>query len=202
MKLERRFFPTQGLKIEKRALSGQEGGGNAGLLSGHAAVFNQLSLDLGGFREKIMPGAFAASIATDDVRALFNHDPNFVLGRNKASTLRLSEDETGLAFGCDLPDTQFARDLSVSIDRGDISQCSFGFETIDDEWQMQDGETVRTLKAVRLYDVSPVVFPAYPQTDVATRSLQEWRAKQTDPKAAEDMIRRRLKMRTRLAEAS
>ena len=92
--IERRVFSVEGIKIEKREKSG-------GLLKGHAAVFNQLSEDLGGFREQVAPGAFIEALEKDDVRALFNHDPNFILGRNRSKTLRLSEDTRGLAFEID-----------------------------------------------------------------------------------------------------
>jgi HK97 family phage prohead protease len=118
-----------------------------------------------------MAGAFKDSIGADDVRALFNHDPMYVLGRNTARTLRMTEDVQGLAVEIDPPNTQWARDLITSINRGDISAMSFGFDTIDDEWAMESGENMRTLRRVKLYDVSPVTFPAYPQTDINTRSL-------------------------------
>lgn len=142
-------------------------------ISGYAAVFNELSDDLGGFREKIQPGAFSEAIVNDDVRALWNHDSNYVLGRNKAGTLKLSEDERGLHYVVDLPDTQWAKDLSESIKRGDVTQSSFGFIVDSDEWAKQDGETVRTLTKVTLFDVSPVTYPAYPQTSTSARSILE-----------------------------
>jgi len=143
-------------------------------IKGHAAVFDKLSEDLGGFREKIVSGAFAKTIKKSDIRALFNHDPNYVLGRNKAGTLTLEEDERGLAIEIDPPDTSYARDLMVSIERGDITQMSFAFKTIKDSWENQDKkESVRTLEEVDLFDVSPVTYPAYPQTDVKVRSLFE-----------------------------
>lgn len=146
----------------------------AGRLVGHAAVFNSLSEDLGGFRELIAPGAFASSIAKDDVRALFNHDPNFVLGRTSSGTLRLAEDMRGLAIEVDMPDTQTIRDLvTAPVQRGDVSQMSFAFETVTDEWRKDTaGDWTRTLVEVRLYDVSPVTFPAYPATDVSARSKE------------------------------
>ena len=175
--IERRMVTTE-LRVEKRA-DGQA------MISGHAAVFHSLSEDLGGFREKIAPGAFAESVSTDDIRALFNHNANFVLGRNRAGTLRLREDAQGLATEIDAPDTQAARDLATSIERGDISGWSFGFRTISDLWERKDdGMEERTLVKVRLIDVSPVTFPAYPQTDLALRSLDEWRKEQAPP--AED----------------
>lgn len=145
--------------------------GDSRLIAGHAAVFNQLSVDLGGFREQVAPGAFARAIQSDDVRALFNHDANHVLGRNTAKTLRLAEDDHGLAFEIDPPaGVRWVEDLMLSIERGDITQCSFGFRTIRDEWEMAGPNVVRTLLEVRLLDVSPVTFPAYPQTDVGLRA--------------------------------
>lgn len=171
MDIERRFFALEGVSIERRD-------GQPPKLRGHAAVFGQLSEDLGGFREQIAAGAFATAIETDDVRALFNHDPNFILGRNRSKTLRLSEDARGLAIECDMPDTQTIRDLVLApIERGDVSQMSFGFSVRPNgqDWaKNDDGQTVRTLKNLRLFDVSPVVFPAYPQTDVAVRELRAW----------------------------
>jgi len=149
-------------------------------LVGYAAVFDSLSENLGGFREKIQPGAFAEAIKTSDARALYNHDTNQLpLGRTP-DTLRMIEDETGLLVEIDLPETQFARDLLTSIERGDISQMSFGFSVGRDgsQWEEETDErgdklAVRTLTAIRqIFDVSPVVFPAYPDTEVATRSLE------------------------------
>lgn len=169
--IERRVFTTE-LRIERRAADA----GTQAVLVGHAAVFNAASEDLGGFREIVAPGAFAQSIQQDDIRALFNHSPDQILGRNRAGTLRLAEDSRGLAFEIDLPDTQLARDLAVSIDRGDISGNSFGFQTLEDRWERMEAGELRTLVKVRLFDVSPVTFPAYPQTDVALRSLQAFRA--------------------------
>ena len=151
-------------------------GGAAGLprIVGHAAVFNSLSENLGGFREIIAPGAFSDVIRTDDVRALFNHDPNMILGRNKAKpepTMMLEEDATGLRMEIHPPETSYARDLVASMKRGDVSQSSFQFTTLDDKWETRDGIMVRTvLKVKRLWDVSPVTFPAYPEADSGVRS--------------------------------
>jgi HK97 family phage prohead protease len=169
------------LTVEQRA----EGEGKK--IVGHAAVFNSLSEDFGGWREQIAPGAFKKAIKTDDVRALFNHDANYVIGRNKAGTLRMAEDDTGLSIEIDPPDTQWARDLVTSMERGDINQMSFGFSVDRDgqKWDESEDGDVRTIKKVsRLYDVSPVTFPAYTQTDAAMREFRnfcETRRKPTVP---------------------
>lgn len=168
-------------------------------IAGHAAKFDVLSEDLGGFRERIAPGAFAKSIQSSDIRALFNHDANIVLGRNTSGTLRLSEDSAGLAYEVDAPDTQLVRDMVLSpIARGDVTQCSFGFYTLDDKWTKVDGEWVRTLLECDLLDVSPVTYPAYPQTDVAVRSLQAAVQASAPPDESWrlDVMRRRLDLLT------
>jgi len=187
--LERRAYPVAELRLAAED-------GMAAKISGHAAVFDQLSEDLGGFRERIAAGAFANTLKNADIRALFNHDANFVLGRNKAGTLRLKEDLTGLAIEIDPPDTQFARDLGVSMKRGDINQMSFGFYTVSDQWAKIDGAWVRTLLEVELFDVSPVTYPAYPQTDVAVRSMQAAIARDVPPDESwrTDLLRRRLEL--------
>jgi len=143
-------------------------------IAGHAATFDQWSEDLGGFKERVAPSAFAKSIQSNDIRALWNHDTNIVLGRNKAGTLRLAEDSVGLYYEVDAPDTQLIRDMVLSpIARGDVNQCSFGFYTIRDKWAKVDGEWTRTLLECDVFDVSPCTYPAYNSTDVAVRGLQD-----------------------------
>ena len=147
-----------------------ETGGRA-KISGHAAVFNSLSEDLWGFREKIAPGAFAPALGKSDIRALLNHDPNFVLGRTKSGTVRVQEDETGLAVEIDPPETGWADDLLVSIGRGDISQMSFAFRVGEEEWGEVEGVRERTILSFdEIFDVSAVTYPAYPETDVSIRA--------------------------------
>ena len=170
-----------------------------GKIAGHAAKFDALSEDLGGFRERIAPGAFAKTIQSADIRALWNHDANFVLGRNKSGTLRLSEDASGLAFEVDMPDTQTVRDLVMSpIARGDVNQCSFGFSTTSDKWAKVDGEWIRTLLEVDLFDVSPVTYPAYQQTDVAVRGLEQ-AMKSASPPPDDSYRIENMRMRLKLA---
>lgn len=172
--MERRIYTCGPLEV--RAVEGQPTE-----LHGYAAVFDEMSEDLGGFREKVAPGAFSDTIG-DDVRALFNHDSNLILGRTKSRTLRLQEDSRGLSVQIQPPDTTAARDLIESVQRGDVDQMSFGFRTIDDHWDDVEGQgLVRTLMKVRLFDVSPVVFPAYPQTEIALRSMEQWKAEHMPP---------------------
>ncbi len=166
--IEHRAFPFSEVRIEQRE-------DEPAKILGHAAVFNKLSEVLfGGVREKIEPGAFKKTIKEADIRALFNHDSNYVLGRNKSKTLRLAEDDVGLKIEIDPPDTTWAKDLVTSIRRGDINQMSFGFQTVQDKWEGKNTDKpIRTLLEVKLFDISPVTFPAYPQTDVGVRSVLE-----------------------------
>ena len=151
--------------VEIRALDG------AGVkIVGHAAVFDQLSDDLGGFREKVQKGAFAETIKNDDIVALWAHDAKLVMGRRRAGTLKLSEDRDGLAFEVDMPDSEQGRGWLETIRRGDVDQASFRFMTLEDSWETQGSQAVRTLIKVQLVDVSPVAIAAYPQTDVGVRS--------------------------------
>jgi len=167
---ERRFLKVSELRIK------DGGDDKPKTIIGYPAVFNKLSEDLGGFREKISPGAFTETLeADDDVRALIDHDTSKILGRNKAGTLKLEQNTKGLKATIKPPDTQAGRDITTSLSRGDIDGMSFGFRTIDDSWETVDGEEIRTLKKVKLFDVSVVTYPAYPDTSVAVRSLDEAR---------------------------
>lgn len=140
---------------------------------GYAAVFNVLSEPLFmGVREKIRPGAFARALSEgQDVRGLVDHKPAMILGRTKAGTLRLSEDQHGLRYEIDPPDTQLGRDTIVSLRRKDLDQSSFGFRVKEEEYNIKDDVVTRELLDVDLFDVSVVTYPAYTQTSVAVRSL-------------------------------
>lgn len=186
------------IKIERRVLATNmevRAEGDKPQIVGHAAVFNRDSEPIGGFFiERIAPGAFSESIAKpDDVRALINHDPNLILGRNLSKTLSLREDEHGLHVTIDPPNTTYANDLLESTKRGDISQMSFGFQTLVDQWERgKDGAPdVRTLIKVRLFDVSPVTFPAYPDTDVAVRSHEAFKAQAICTESDDTDLRKR-----------
>jgi HK97 family phage prohead protease len=151
--------------------------------TGYAAVFGKRSHNLGGFVEVVAPTAFSKTIKEADVVALRDHDPSKVLGRVSSGTLRLSVDEVGLAYEVDLPDTTDGRDLAILLERRDIIGSSFGFRvTADgDEWtETEDGFPLRVLTNVALRDISPVTYPAYPDTEAALRSLAEARSLDLD----------------------
>ena len=181
------------------------GGDDAPRLEGHIAVFNQLSEDLGGFKEKITPGAFTETLKTHDIRAIWNHNSDLVLGRLSAKTLELEEDDVGLVFRNRPPDTTWFKDRAVSLERKDVTGCSFGFWTESDEWSTEsDGSKTRTLLKLTLQEVSPgVTFPAYPQTDVALRSLDAWQehlrelesGQRVDPVVQFEMRKRGLRLK-------
>ena len=141
-------------------------------LRGHAAVFGQMAR-LPGHYEQLASSAFDGVLdrSDTDVRALMNHDPSMLLGRQSSGTLRLKVDGDGLAFEVDLPDTSYANDLRVLVGRGDLTGASFGFVPGDDEWSNgPGGRQVRThTRLAELVDVSPVTFPAYDGTDVSLR---------------------------------
>ena len=165
--------------MERRALAEApeiRAGDNGKTIAGYAAVFNQ-ETDIGGsFREIVAPGAFRGSL-DNDVRALIDHDSGRVIGRTRSGTLRLSEDDKGLAVEIDLPDTSDGRDLAVSLERGDISGMSFGFRVTHDEWDESSETPMRTIHKVELFEVSAVAFPAYADTELALRSLNDERGK-------------------------
>jgi HK97 family phage prohead protease len=180
---------TYPLSIELRDM----GEGSMPKMSGHAAVYNKWSEDLGGFKERVLPGAFDKSIGVSDVRALFNHDPNYIFARTSVSAgtegaLSLSSETKGLHIEAMPLDTATIRDLVIAPCRaGLVTQMSFSFMVRGDEgWDCElmagmgavwrspkqmDGLYERDLLDLELFDVSPVTFPAYPQTDVAVRAL-------------------------------
>ena len=185
------------VELEKR-----EDGTQSRTLKGHAAVFDQETL-IGspkwGWDEVVRSGTFTETIKEDDVRALFNHDSNIVLGRNTSGTLSMTEDKTGLAVRIELPETQLIDDMVLApIARGDISQMSFGFQVKKDKWTFSDDEDVRDKREileVKLFDVSPVTFPAYEGTDIAlasrSKSLEDIKPKTN---WRNDILRRRLEI--------
>jgi len=164
------------MEIEKRSVMAApelRAEGEARTIAGYAAVFNS-EADIGGmFREVILPGAFSDSLQSADVRALVDHDSGRVIGRSKAGTLRLTEDERGLAVEIDLPDTTDGRDLGELVSRGDIDGMSFGFRVTHDEWDETVVPNIRTIHAIELHEVSAVTWPAYADTSLAMRSREK-----------------------------
>lgn len=162
--LERRYFPKGEVRVNRWASSDPK-------ITGYAALFNVWT-DIGGlFKESIKPGAFAKTIKENDIRALKNHDEDLILGRNKAKpvpTLTLREDDTGLAVEIIPPETSYAKDLLVSMRRGDLNQMSFGFRVNKQEADYENN--TRELVDVTLFDVSVVTFAAYPTTSAQVRS--------------------------------
>lgn len=166
--------------IERRFVKGGEvrakADGTPGI-TGYASVFNQ-RFDSGWFIETIKPGAFKRALKEkQDVRCLFNHDPNNLLGRSKSGTLRMVEDDKGLHFECDTdPEQSLGADVQRMIQRGDLDGCSFGFQVRAQTWREEksdDGRMIcyRDIEDVDLYDVGPVTYPAYEGTSVSERSL-------------------------------
>ncbi len=160
-------------------------------VSGYAAVFDRYSEDLGWFREIISPGAFSRVLKSSDCRALLNHDPNQLLGRESSGTLRLSEDKTGLKFDLDLPSSR--ADVLEMVERKDMKECSFAFRVSKQVWkeERQDDDTILTTRVVEevdyLKDITLATFPAYPDTTVAKRSYDEWQGKETEEESSFDL---------------
>lgn len=199
----RRFTnPNQsGVRVERRA-------DNLAVIQGYAAVFYR-SGDEGteyemweDFRERIMPGAFDRALRErHDAKALFNHDSNFLLGRVGARTVRLSVDDRGLKYEIDAPDTQAGRDTVTSIERGDVPGSSFSFSVHPRgrvSWIEEDGATIRQVEDLDLFDIGPVVFPAYEGTTTSIRSeereamereLTAWRKQAVKPDAVAVRLR-------------
>jgi len=160
---------------ETRAITSDDG--KLRKIVGYAAVFDKPSEDMG-FIEYVRKGAFKKALMRSDARALFNHDTDTLpLGRQSAGTLILNEDDNGLYYEIIPPDTQSARDLMTSIDRGDVKESSYGFTVAVDEWDYTDPKvTKRTIVEIEeVFDVSPVVFAAFNDTSVALRKMEEHR---------------------------
>jgi HK97 family phage prohead protease len=169
---------TMQVTVERRYTRTTDPGGGIGAnisgfantMTGTAARFNVLSHPLDGFFERIQPGAFKNSLQSDrDCICNINHNNDRILGRRKNGTLKLNEDDRGLQFRCELPDTSDGRDIAALLKREDLSECSFAFTVDLDSWDNEtdgDGRSmlVRTLRSVNLMDVAVVASPAYPGT--------------------------------------
>lgn len=168
MKIEKRFA-VNGVEIRTK----DDGKGN--VIAGYASVFYggtpeteyRLADD---YVERVSKTAFDNALKRpDDVRALFNHNANLILGRNKANTLRLSVDERGLRYEIDVPDSTIGHDLVESVKRGDVSGSSFSFYVTRQSFEEVGNVLVRTIEDVELFDVGPVTYPAYTGTEAIAR---------------------------------
>ena len=204
---------TKAKRFIKRPVELREDG-DGRKITGYGAVFYNADDEGTQFRlwedayERILPGAFDRAIAEDDVRSLFNHDVNIVLGRNTSGTLALSVDEVGLRYEITAPDTQLVRDQVVApIERGDVSGSSFMFVPIRANWTDEDSEDgrsveIREVREVELWEVGPVVFPAY---DASTSSLRqtdiaEARSERDEWRTAMRREREAVRVRARVVE--
>lgn len=187
--MERRIF-----KIDLAPVSLSKRADESPVIEGHGAVFydgtEATEYELWrGVKERVMPGAFNRSLAeAQDVRGLFNHDPNLILGRTSAGTMTLKVDKRGLRYEIEPGDTTVAKDVMSHLKRKDVTGSSFSFRVVKEAWiKREDGTEIREIHDVDLYDVGPVTFPAYPGSDssvrtedveVAKRSLSEFRERE------------------------
>jgi HK97 family phage prohead protease len=177
----------EGAKMNKgsyeiRSISGNLRASSPGKLAGFAILYNSLSQDLGGFVEQVKPGALKRSLAQpDNIRAYVEHDPHKLLARVGSRTLELREHDKGIYFELSLPDVSYARDLGVLVERGDITGVSFGFRVNPggESWEMRNGQLMRDLTDIDLREISIVGDPAYADTSVAMRSMEEWQKDQS-----------------------
>tara|TARA_R110002020_G_scaffold416151_1_gene625441 strand:+ start:527 stop:1669 length:1143 start_codon:yes stop_codon:yes gene_type:complete len=155
---------------------------------GYGSVFNSLSNELGGFREIIAPGAFDGRLS-DDVRFLFNHDPNMLLARSTNGTLKMSIDEVGLRYEAAIPDTSVGRDIITLLKNNTLSENSFAFVVEDDSWEIKEGQNIRTINKVSmLADISLVSYPAYNDAKtVALRSMEVWQKEEEEKVMIENL---------------
>jgi uncharacterized protein len=191
---ERRF--TAG-RVEKRAaVDGKRAG-----FGGYAAVFASKSENFGSEDYpyfEIIEAGFFDNVLNDDIRCLINHDENLILGRSVSGkgTCKVVQDSTGLAYDCEPSDRSYAKDLEISLERGDINQSSFAFRITEDGDRLvvENGIVTRTLKkggCARLYDVSPVTYPAYPHATSCLRDLRNFRKPAPAPKPSAASVRSR-----------
>jgi len=162
---------------------------------GYASVWDRLSQNLGGFVERVLPGSFRSTLKQSDVRALYNHEPDHLLGRSGNGTLTMEEDDVGLRYSIALPKTQLGRDVAELLRRGDLVGSSIGFRVINggEYWgETPDGYPLRSITEVSLRDLGPVTFPAFSDTSASLRSLAEGRSLDLDllVRAAEDNVLR------------
>lgn len=189
--MEKRIFNIEN-RFETRE-DGQE------VVVGYGSIWNSRSENLGGFYEYISPDAISQeTIEKSDVRALINHNPDLVLARSTAGNLSLSVDEKGLRYEFSIPETSYGKDLAINMKNGNINQSSFAFTVGADEWSTdEEGNDIRTITSIeKLYDVSPVTYPAYSQAEsdlvVAQRALAMYKENKEIKEEETDLVARSL----------
>ena len=172
-------------------------------IRGYVLKFNERSLLLfDEWYEKVCKGAFSRSLETNTIKALWNHNTDVVLGSTKSRTLSLKEDDVGLFFEVDLPNTTMGKDLYESIKRGDVDGVSFGFYVREngDRWEYLKDEDVyeRTLLDIDLVEISPTAFPAYPSSEAGARSLESRNLKTKEERLEALKLKEKLEARIKL----
>lgn len=171
---------TEKRELPQSTIELREGEDGQRTLTGYAVKWEMKSHSMGWFRrfkEQFKKGAFTDSLTQDDQRALWSHDTSQVLGRTKNGTLRLFEDDIGLRFELDLPSTTSGNDAYETIKRGDVDGVSFGFSMVKEEWDESDPDNItRSITKAKLFEISPVAFPAYPDSQVSSRSEDPYKA--------------------------
>ena len=164
------------------------------IIEGYFSVFEQETELWEGAFEVISKGAFDNTLS-NDIRALWNHDSKYVIGRNKANTLELKTDDRGLYARVKLPNTTYAKDLYELVQRGDVNQCSFGFNiTAESYEERKDGSILWRVNSVDLHEVSVVTFPAYEGTSVEAREKQYKEIQTRKVTARKNELRKRLEV--------
>lgn len=185
---------TEIRNLKKTQVEVREGENGQRTIAGYAVKWEMKSHAMGyfkRFKEQFTKGAFAESLTNDDQLALWSHDTTKVLGRTKNGTLRLFEDDVGLRFELDLPNSTLGNDAYETIKRGDVDGVSFGFRMVKQEWDENDTENiVRTISKAKLLEISPVAFPAYPDSQVSARSRDPYEEHVQEKQSADK--RRRL----------
>jgi HK97 family phage prohead protease len=171
---------TETRELVTETIEFREGENGTKSISGYAVKWEMKSETMGywmRFKEQFKKGAFTDSLTNDDQRALWSHDTSQVLGRTKNGTLKLFEDDIGLRFELDLPNTTRGKDAFETIKRGDIDGVSFGFQMQKQEWDESDKDNVlRSVIKARLFEISPVAFPAYPDSQVSARDYDPYKS--------------------------
>lgn len=168
--IEKRYFKIDTCEVREKTDAKAE----TVNFGGRAILYDHETELWDGFYEKINTDAFKDAVETDDVRCLFNHDPNIVLGRNKSGTLLLVNSDSGVDFTVEAPASDRFKELAESVKRGDINQCSFAFSVESETWSYDDnGDVHRSINLGKLYDVSIVTYPAYEDTEAYCRSKKQ-----------------------------